>query len=626
MCGLAGFFGPFRRAADDSAEILRKQGLSIALRGPDSDGIWHDDAVGFGVTHRRLSISDLSLAGHQPMASHCGRYILAFNGEIYNHRELRSRLEQEEQGNTWRGHSDTEVLLTCLARWGLDRTLQACVGMFAFALWDRQDRTLTLARDRMGEKPLYWGWQGQTLLFGSELKALRAHPDFQGMIDRDALTLLLRYNYIPAPYSIYRGIRKLPAGHYVVIGVGDRDAMPRPFWDYRNVVRAGLETPFTGTDGQAIDELEARLMTSIQGQRVADVPLGAFLSGGIDSSLVVSLMQRQASQRVNTYAIGFQARDFDEAVHARAVADHLGTDHAELYVTEQDALAIVPELPRIYCEPFADSSQIPTFLVSRMARQHVTVALSGDGGDELFGGYTPYQFMPRLWRWLRMIPAPLRQGIAAMLVPLPAPQRIEKLLTILGATSREDLYLRVRSHWMDTESMILGANEPDSLLRHPDTWRFVKSFEVWMMSLDACGYMPDDILVKVDRAAMANSLETRVPLLDHRVVEFAARLPLSMKIRDGRGKWVLRQLLYRYVPQSLVDRPKAGFAVPLGSWLRGPLREWAEDLLQEPKLRKEGYFDAKRIQEIWQEHLNGRADRSNRLWSILIFQAWLADQ
>lgn len=626
MCGLAGFFGPFRRAADDSAEILRKQGLSIALRGPDSDGIWHDDAVGFGVTHRRLSISDLSLAGHQPMASHCGRYILAFNGEIYNHRELRSRLEQEEQGNTWRGHSDTEVLLTCLARWGLDRTLQACVGMFAFALWDRQDRTLTLARDRMGEKPLYWGWQGQTLLFGSELKALRAHPDFQGMIDRDALTLLLRYNYIPAPYSIYRGIRKLPAGHYVVIGVGDQDAMPRPFWDYRNVVRAGLETPFTGTDGQAIDELEARLMTSIQGQRVADVPLGAFLSGGIDSSLVVSLMQRQASQRVNTYAIGFQARDFDEAVHARAVADHLGTDHAELYVTEQDALAIVPELPRIYCEPFADSSQIPTFLVSRMARQHVTVALSGDGGDELFGGYTPYQFMPRLWRWLRMIPAPLRQGIAAMLVPLPAPQRIEKLLTILGATSREDLYLRVRSHWMDTESMILGANEPDSLLRHPDTWRFVKSFEVWMMSLDACGYMPDDILVKVDRAAMANSLETRVPLLDHRVVEFAARLPLSMKIRDGRGKWVLRQLLYRYVPQSLVDRPKAGFAVPLGSWLRGPLREWAEDLLQEPKLRKEGYFDAKRIQEIWQEHLNGRADRSNRLWSILIFQAWLADQ
>ncbi|GAA0772370.1 asparagine synthase (glutamine-hydrolyzing) [Castellaniella ginsengisoli] len=498
--------------------------------------------------------------------------------------------------------------------------------MFAFALWDRQDRTLTLARDRMGEKPLYWGWQGQTLLFGSELKALRVHPDFQGMIDREALTLLLRYNYIPAPYSIYRGIRKLPAGHYVVIAAGDRDAMPRPFWDYRNVVRAGLETPFTGTDGQAIDELEARLMTSIQGQRVADVPLGAFLSGGIDSSLVVALMQRQASQRVNTYAIGFQDKAFDEAVHARAVADHLDTDHAELYVTEQDALAIVPELPRIYCEPFADSSQIPTFLVSRMARQRVTVALSGDGGDELFGGYTPYQFMPRLWGWLRMVPAPLRQGVAALLAPLPVPQRIEKLLAILGAASREDLYFRVRSHWMNTESVVLGANEPDSLLRNPGEWRFVESFEAWMMSLDVCGYMPDDILVKVDRAAMANSLETRVPLLDHRVVEFAARLPLSMKIRGGQGKWVLRQLLYRYVPQSLVDRPKAGFAVPLGSWLRGPLREWAEDLLQESRLLQEGYFNTKRVRETWREHLSGRADRSSKLWSILMFQAWLADQ
>ncbi len=599
---------------------------ALAHRGPDDYGSWEDSAVGFGVGHQRLSVAELSLAGHQPMVSHCGRYILAFNGEIYNHRELRWRLEQEGQGRTWRGHSDTEALLTSLARWGLDRTLQACVGMFAFALWDRQDRTLILARDRMGEKPLYWGWQGQTLLFGSELKALRAHPDFQGMIDRDALTLLLRYNYIPTPYSIYRGIRKLPAGHYIIISPGDRDAMPRPYWDYRDVVRAGLETPFTGTDAQAIDEVEARLMASIQGQRVADVSLGAFLSGGIDSSLVVSLMQRLASQRVNTYAIGFQDKAFDEAAHASAVANHLGTDHAELYVTEQDALEIVPDLPRIYCEPFADSSQIPTFLVSRVARQHVTVALSGDGGDELFGGYTPYQFMPRLWHWLRMVPAPLRQGIATTLTPLPVPQRIEKLLAILGATSRENLYFRVRSHWMDTESVVLGANEPDSLLRNPGAWHFVEPFEAWMMSLDACGYIPDDILVKVDRAAMANSLETRAPLLDHRVVEFAARLPLSMKIRDGQGKWVLRQLLYRYVPRSLVDRPKSGFAVPLGSWLRGPLRGWAEDLLRETRLREEGYFDAKIIQEVWREHLSGRVDRSSRLWSILMFQAWLADQ
>ncbi|MGX5659518.1 asparagine synthase (glutamine-hydrolyzing) [Castellaniella ginsengisoli] len=625
MCGFSGYCFSIGGGGKAPGVLLAMNG-ALAHRGPDDHGLWEDSTVGFGVGHRRLAIADLSLAGHQPMASHCGRYILAFNGEIYNHGELRSRLEKEQQGNTWRGHSDTEVLLACLARWGLERTLQACVGMFAFALWDRKDRTLTLARDRLGEKPLYWGWQGQTLLFGSELKALRAHPDFEGVIDRDALTLLLRYNYIPAPYSIYSGICKLSAGHYVVIGAGDRDAMPRPYWDYRNAVRAGLETPFAGTDAQAVDELEARLMTSIQGQRMADVPLGAFLSGGIDSSLVVALMQRQASQRVNTYAIGFQDKAFDEAVHARAVADHLGTDHAEMYVTEQDALAVVPGLQRIYCEPFADSSQIPTFLVSRMARQHVTVALSGDGGDELFGGYTPYQFMPSLWGWLRMVPAPLRQGVAALLAPLPVPQRIEKLLAILGAASREDLYFRVRSHWMNTESVVLGANEPDSLLRNPGEWRFVESFEAWMMSLDVCGYMPDDILVKVDRAAMANSLETRVPLLDHRVVEFAARLPLSMKIRDGQGKWVLRQLLYRYVPQSLVDRPKAGFAVPLGSWLRGPLREWAEDLLRESRLREEGYFNAKKIQGAWREHLSGRADRSSKLWSILMFQAWLADQ
>lgn len=615
-----------RGAVDSSSARLRRMGRALAHRGPDDEGFWLDDSTGFGIAHRRLAVADLSHGGHQPMVSNCERYVLAFNGEIYNHKELRNRLEHEQQGLTWRGHSDTEVLLACLVRWGLERTLHSCVGMFAFALWDRQARALTLARDRMGEKPLYWGWQGQVLLFGSELKAMKIHPDFQSEIDRNALALLLRYNYIPAPHSIYRGIHKLPAGHYVIIDNKDLDAVPTRYWDYRAIVRAGLDKPFAGTDVQAVDELEARLISSIRGQREADVPLGAFLSGGIDSSLVAALMQQQSAQQIHTYAIGFQDKAFDEAVHARAVATHLGTDHTELYVTEQDALAVVPDLPRIYCEPLADSSQIPTFLVSQIARQHVTVALSGDGGDELFGGYTPYQFMPKLWRLLRRVPQPLRSGAATALAVLPMPQRLEKLMSVMDAEDREQLYAKMRSHWLDPESVVLGAKEPDSLLRNPVDWRFVESFETWMMAVDVCSYMPDDILAKVDRAAMANSLETRVPLLDHRVVEFAARLPLSMKIRNGQGKWILRQLLYRYVPQALVDRPKTGFSVPLGSWLRGPLREWAENLLQETKLREEGYFDARRVRAAWLEHISGRADRSEQLWSVLMFQAWLADQ
>ena len=626
MCGFAGFFKSSRSEGAAATEILRKQGLSIAHRGPDDAGTWCDAAAGFGVAHRRLSISDLSLAGHQPMASHCGRYILAFNGEIYNYGELRSRLEQAQPGNVWRGHSDTEVLLACLARWGLDRTLQACVGMFAFALWDRQDRTLTLARDRMGEKPLYWGWQGNTLLFGSELKALKAHPDFRGEIDRGALALLLRYNYIPAPYSIYQGIQKLRPAHYVKIRQGDRNPVTRCYWDYHAVIRAGLAQPFAGTIQQAVDHLETLLTTSLTGQMVADVPLGAFLSGGIDSSTIVALMQRRSSRKIQTYAIGFDDQAFDEAQHARAVAAYLGTEYTELYVNEQDALSVVPKLPHIYCEPFADSSQIPTFLVSQMARRHVTVALSGDGGDELFGGYTPYQFMPKIWRILQKIPRPLRKSLARTLLQLPVPQRIEKLLDIMGAESREALYWLMRSHWLNPESIVIGSQEPDSLLRNPDDWRFQDAFESWMMAMDVCDYMPDDILVKVDRASMANSLETRVPLLDHRIVEFAACLPLSLKIRDGQGKWILRQLLYRHVPQALIDRPKSGFMVPLGSWLRGPLREWAEVLLAESHLREGGYFAVQPIRRAWQEHLSGRRDRSARLWSMLMFQAWLAAQ
>ncbi len=626
MCGFSGFLYSNPSAMPISDDVLRKMGNAIAHRGPDDQGEWQDRVAGFGVSHRRLSIADLSQAGHQPMVSNCGRYVLAFNGEIYNHQKLRASLDEERAVRAWRGHSDTEVLLACVESWGVGRTLEAVAGMFAFALWDRRDHTLIMARDRMGEKPLYWGWQGDTLLFGSELKALKAHPEFKGEVDRNSLALLLRYNYIPSPHSIYKGIHKLLPGHYIVVPAEGKEAVPKPYWNYREVVREGMRSPFGGTDALAVDGLESLLASSVAGQMIADVPLGAFLSGGIDSSVVVALMQQQSARRVRTYSIGFKDAALDEAVHARAVARHLATDHSELYIDESDALAIVPELSGIYCEPFADSSQIPTFLVSRMARQHVTVALSGDGGDELFGGYTPYRFMPKIWRILQHIPLGLRKAAVSMLSALPLPQRMDKLCAIMDARDREELYLRLRSHWLQPDTVVLGSQEPKSLLSDPSGWRFVESFERWMMALDTAGYMPDDILVKVDRAAMANSLETRVPMLDHRVVEYAARLPLHMKIRDGQGKWVLRELLYRHVPRQLVDRPKAGFMVPLGAWLRGPLREWAEELLAESSMRQQGYFDEKKVRALWLEHLAGRADRSGSLWSVLMFQAWLANQ
>lgn len=625
MCGIVGLLTA-KMKSDSIGDELFQMLSRLTHRGPDDQGIWFDGASGIGLAQTRLAITDLSEAGHQPMHSACGRYVIVFNGEIYNHRELREKLSQGAAAPHWRGHSDTEVLLGCIVQWGMRATLNAVVGMFAFAVWDQEEKSLTLTRDRLGEKPLYWGWQGGALLFGSELKSLKAYPDFRADVDRNSLALFLRHNYIPSPHSIYKGIHKLPPGHYVVIRRDDKEAASNPYWDYRQIVRKGLRAPFPGSDVQAVDELEALLASSVAGQMVADVPLGAFLSGGIDSSVVVALMQRQSGQRVRTYSIGFKEAALDEAVHARAVARHLGTEHSELYIDERDALAVVPELPRIYCEPFADSSQIPTFLVSRMARQHVTVALSGDGGDELFGGYTPYQFLPKIWRVLRHMPVELRRYIASVLSMLPLPQRVQKLREIMDARNREELYLRIRSHWLQPDAVVRGSQEPESLLSDPSEWRFVESFERWMMAMDTAGYMPDDILVKVDRAAMANSLETRVPMLDHRVVEFAARLPLHMKIRDGQGKWVLRELLYRHVPRQLVDRPKAGFMVPLGAWLRGPLREWAEELLAESSMRQQGYFDEKKIRTLWLEHLAGTVDRSGSLWSVLMFQAWMAGQ
>lgn len=603
---------------------------AIFLRGPDGGGEWTDREKKINIVHRRLSVLDLSLLGHQPMHSACTRYVIAFNGEIYNHLHLRTQLEQSTTAPTWRGHSDTETLLACFSAWGIEKTLQATVGMFAIALWDRQEKILTLARDRMGEKPLYWGWQDGVLLFGSELKALKVHPAFKAEIDRNALALFLRHNYIPAPYSIYKGIEKLKAGHYVNIRLDGRSAFtqepPKAYWHMNTAIEAGLANPFTGSDQQAVDALEQQLTQSIGDQMLADVPVGAFLSGGIDSSTIVALMQKQSSKPVCTFTIGFEEAGYNEAVHAKAVGSHLGTEHTELYVRPEDALAVIPRLPHIYCEPFADSSQIPTFLVSQLAKRHVTVALSGDAGDELFAGYNPYQFAPQLWQRISALPLPLRRMAARRLSGLPVPEKLDKLLDVLDASSREDFYRNLVSHWKHPEQLVIGAHEPATLLNTPYAWPATDCFEHWMMAMDAQTYMTDDILVKVDRAAMANSLETRVPMLDHRVVELAWRMPLSLKIRDGKGKWLLREVLYRHVPREMIERPKKGFSIPLAAWLRGPLREWAEALLDSQRLHQEGYFEAAPIRRKWQEHLSGKRDHSRLLWSVLMFQAWLDEQ
>jgi len=627
MCGISGFISS-GSLTDSATQTLRSMAGAITHRGPDDTGTWHDAQTGIGLAHTRLSIVDLSPAGHQPMQSACDHYVMAFNGEIYNHLKLRDQLQAEGKAPAWRGHSDTETLLACFVAWGIEQTLQATVGMFAIALWNKQEQVLTLARDRMGEKPLYWGRCGDALLFGSELKALKAHPAFKADIDRNALSLLLGYNYIPAPYCIYQGIEKLRAGHFVQIKQGQacESSVPVPYWSLKTVVDAGLANPFSGSDEQAVDRLEQQLGDSIGLQMLADVHLGAFLSGGVDSSTIVALMQGQSDRPVQTFAIGFNEPGYNEAQYAKEVAAHLGTDHTELYVGTKEALAVIPKLPHIYCEPFADSSQIPTFLVSQMAKQQVTVSLSGDGGDELFGGYNPYQFAPKVWHAISKLPLALRQLAVNVLAGMPLPDKLHKLLKVLPASNREAFYKVLMSHWQQPEQVVIGANAEVTVFDSPARWPQVDSFEHWMMAMDAQQYMADDILVKVDRAAMANSLETRVPLLDHRVVELAWQLPLHMKIRNGVGKWALREVLYRHVPREMIERPKKGFSIPLAQWLRGPLRDWAEALLEETRLRREGYFHAGPIRKLWSEHQNGRRDNALRLWSVLMFQAWLEHQ
>mgnify|MGYP001600720571 CR=1 FL=1 len=646
MCGFAGFLDSPARFTDNCEEVARRMAERIAHRGPDDSGTWCDAEAGIAFGHRRLSIIDLSSAGHQPMPSPNGRFVLAYNGEIYNHLDLRRQLEAQGAAPAWRGHSDTETLLACIEAWGIEHSLRASVGMFAFALWDRADRALVLARDRMGEKPLYYGWQGDTLLFGSELKALRAHPAFNAAVDRGALALLLRHNYVPAPYSIYQGIGKLPPGTWVRIVAGQRDIRPTPYWSLAEVAEHGVANPFDGSENEALDELERLLGNSVKGQMLSDVPLGALLSGGIDSSTITALMQAGSARPVRTFTIGFEERAHDEANHARAVAAHLGTEHTELRLGAADSLQLIPQLPAMYDEPFADSSQLPTHLVMKLARRSVTVALSGDAGDEIFGGYNRYFLGPKVWRRIGWLPPPARRALGAAMLALPAPavnrlagpfarrvgialpgDKMHKLgLRMRTVGSMDDLYASLVTEWPHAERMVVDGRIPPNLVDDRDRWPKLADPVARMMAMDALTYLPDDILAKVDRASMAVSLETRAPFLDRDVIAFGWSLPMSMKIRGGKGKWLLRRLLDRHVPRALIDRPKMGFGIPLDDWLRGPLREWAESLLSAERLRREGYFDPRPIRETWERHVQGNGSFGYRLWSVLMFQAWLEQQ
>lgn len=651
MCGFAGFLGGVTgKSTFEWRAVLQRMGDPIRHRGPDHSDQWTDADAGMGLVHLRLAIVDLSAAGYQPMISASGRWVIAFNGEIYNHGELRQLLQASGSAPAWRGHSDTETLVASFEGCGIEDTLQRCVGMFAFALWDRTERRLHLVRDRLGEKPLYYGWAGDALVFGSELKALRAHPSWRGEVDRDALTLFFRHNYIPAPYSIYKGVWKLPPGTWLTVSQDDvrRRQLPTPkvYWSVLAAAARGRKAPFDQGDAAALVELERLSGQAIALQRISDVPLGAFLSGGVDSSTVVALMQEQSSRPVRTFTIGFAEPGYNEANYANAVARHLGTDHTELYVSSQAAQAVISRLPAIYDEPFSDSSQIPTFLVAQLARHHVTVSLSGDAGDELFGGYNKYFVIRALRRKLMWIPLALRRRMAqavgacppwlldALLRPLGAAvpslrfrqpsDKAYKAAELLALADSGALYRSLVLHWKEPSRLVIGAREPATLLDELLTRQGVAStFEQWMMTTDTLTYLPDCILAKVDRAAMAVSLETRVPLLDHRLVEFALSLPLSMKIRDGQGKWLLRQMLYKYVPKTLIERPKMGFGVPIDSWLRGSLRSWGEALLDDARLRREGFLDPVPIRQKWEEHQSGARNWQYDLWDVLMFQAWL---
>ena len=650
MCGLAGFLQrhPFHGEEAGAQRCLTDMTTAIARRGPDSHGAWFDADAGIALGHRRLAIVDLSPAGHQPMASHSGRYVVAYNGEVYNHADLRHQLEQDGHTPRWRGHSDTETMAAAFDAWGIVPAIQRIVGMFAVAVWDRQRRTVTLIRDRIGEKPLYYGWQGvgaqKSFLFGSELKALRRHPACARDVNRDAVVQLMRHGHVGEGNAIYAGLHKVPAGCAVEVSLEHPDPVVSQYWSAVDVTtRSVKERSRERSPDQVVNELEALLTDAVGRQMMADVPLGAFLSGGIDSSLIVALMQRQSARPVKTFSIGFHEPRYNEAEFAKRVAAHIGTEHVELYVGDKELRDIVPRLPEMYDEPFADGSQIPTVLVAQLARSDVTVALSGDGGDELFCGYDRYRQGAALMRYIRSVPQPLRSGISRLARRLPRGlwdkasnpflsvasgkepngQRLHRLADYARSGSVEELHRKLVSRWRFPEEVVIGGREPRGALDIAALDDGGLGDAERMMLRDLLTYLPDDILTKVDRATMWSSLESRAPFLDHRVVEFALGLPLDMKWRDGQSKWALRQVLYRHAPRELIERPKMGFEVPIAAWLRGPLRGWAEDYLAAERLQREGFFHAPLLRQMWDEHQSGACNWGLQLWNVLMFQSWL---
>ena len=641
MCGIAGIAS--WRHESDLDRSIRVMAGTLLHRGPDDGSHWVDAERGVALGHRRLSIIDLSPTGQQPMVCASGRRVIVFNGEIYNFGALREELERANKAPRWRGHSDTEVLLAAIEAWGLDAALERTVGMFALALWDRATSTLTLARDRLGEKPLYYGLVGERFCFASELKAIRVIAGDGLQVDRSVLSAFMQFGYIPAPGSIYKGIFKLAPGHSLTLRGAADLPRSRPYWQAVAADRTSrLSEAANCSDAALLDRLHDRLGAAVSGQMVSDVPLGAFLSGGVDSSLVVALMQAHSRRPVRSFTIGFSEAGFDEAPYAKAVARHLGTDHTEMYVSARDAAELIPTLPLIYDEPFADSSQIPTSLVARMTRQHVTVALSGDGGDELFAGYPRYRMVASLWRQMSRLPLAARRAASALIAGptaqawdrlfkvLPAERkrdingrRMHRLAQLMGSRSLAEMYVRLMSKWAPEDALVLGRPPlPEGNQAWPSGVDSIDAMRLW----DIGRYLPDDLLVKVDRAAMSTSLETRAPFLDHRVVELALALPIRMLVRGQEGKWALRQVLDRYVPRRLIERPKAGFEVPLGDWLRGPLKPWADSLLDSARLRQEGFLDERQVAQMWQQHRLGQFDRSQQLWNVLMFQAWLESE
>lgn len=647
MCGINGFYS---KSSSTFNNVILKMNLAISHRGPDSNGVWTDKNSGIVLGHQRLSIIDLSKAGSQPMQSNSGRFILTYNGEIYNHLEIRQEIEEHNSYIKWRGNSDTETLLEAIDCWGVEITLKKTVGMFAFGVWDKKSRGLTLAKDRMGEKPLYFGWQGEgvnkVFLFGSELKALKVHPEFNGEINRDSIALQLRHNFIPAPYSIYKNIYKLLPGHYLQLNENDLKngllQSQKPYWSATKCAIDGNNNQLKLSVSNIQKDLETHLKSSVKQQMISDVPLGAFLSGGIDSSTVVALMQSQSNYPIKTFTIGFNESDYSEAKYAKKIATHIGTNHTELYISPKTAMEVIPKLPTIYDEPFSDSSQIPTFLVSQLAKQQVKVALSGDGGDELFCGYNRYVMSKKFWNTLRLMPLRFRKFIVYLIQSIPPKNlsKISKFLPVLNqysnfgdkmhkganvlkAKSLYNLYYMLCSHWQDPTDVVINSIEPGTLLTEFKPELTGLNSQQQMMALDLITYLPDDILVKVDRAAMASSLETRVPFLNHRLIEYVNKIPQSLKLKNGQGKWILKQILNQYVPKNITERPKMGFGVPIDAWLRGPLRDWAESLLDEKKLQQEGFFNPKLIRDKWTEHLSGNRNWQSELWDVLMFQAWI---